>query len=115
MRLSEAVDRADAIRPNPILIEEKRNWLRQLESDIAEMMETDLPEWTMTDDPELLLPEPKDYLYPLYLLPYIDLWLEETDLYQLDIIQANQSITEIKAWWRRNNRSQKKQYKGVFQ
>ena len=116
MRLSQAIDWADQIRPNTILKEEKIPVLLKLETEIAEMMDVDPPQWgNPADDPELLIPDTHAIVYPYMLLPFIDHYQEETDLYQIDMITANQTLAETKAWWRRHHRqSEDVHFKGVF-
>jgi hypothetical protein len=103
MRVSRAIDIANWMRPNTLPREDLKNWLWELDIEIAEMMGQDAPEWDELDDPELLIPDPKSNVYPLYLLPHIDHIQEETDLYQIDMIEANRALADVKAWWRRNN------------
>ena len=109
MRVNEAIDRADRLRPNAVNYFDKRLSLYRLEMEIAEMMELEeMPEWEDAEgDYELLVPDPHSEVYPLHLLAYIDHVQEETDLYQIDMITANQALAEVKAWWRRNNKEQK--------
>lgn len=117
MRLSEAIEAADRIRPNVVDIEEKRRCLLELETGIAELMgETD-PEWDYdTDDPELLIPENYAGVYIYWLLPFIDYIQEETDLYQLDAITANERLNAFKTWYMRTHKTgvTTPQIKGVF-
>ena len=114
MRLSEAVRKADIMRPNNVPDPEKRAWIMQLESDFAEMMDVDTPDLTEQDDPELLVPEPLSYVYPLYLNGFIDLYQEETELWQIDSAVANQAVAEVKASYRRTMRQDEPQLKGVW-
>lgn len=116
MTITEAMDRADRIRPNAVHPHDKRLSLYKLEAQIAEMMGVDVPEWTDDeDDYELLVQDPYSEVYPMHLCACIDWVQEETDLYQIDMITANQAFTELKAWWRRNNRQMEDiHYKGVF-
>ena len=116
MRTHEAIERADAMRPNSIPRPDKDRWLWQLEMEFAEIMGQEIPEMGPDEDIELLLPDPKAYVYVLYLLPFIDLYLEDTDLYQIDMIQANNMITEVKTWLSRTGQKEQTAYriKGVF-
>ena len=114
MRLSEAVRRADMMRPNTVPDQAKRDWLMQLEAEFAEMMEEELTLLTEQDDPELLMPSPHDVVYHMYLAPFIDMYQEEMELWQMDSINANQAVAEAKAWYRRNNQKETPLIKGVF-
>lgn len=116
MTIRDAIERADRIRPNVVHEDDKRLELYKIEAQIAEMMEQDIPEWT---DPEvnyeLLLPEPYAQVYPLSLCAHIDYVQEETDLYQIDMITANQAMREAQAWYRRNNQEvNDTRFTGVF-
>lgn len=108
MTISEAINRADEFRPNSIPDETKRAWLHAFEADIAEMMGVDCPTWDEDgEDPEytdakLLIKHPKDYVYPLWLMPMIDLWNQDVQLYQVDIITANNALSDIKGYYARN-------------
>lgn len=105
MVISEAINRADEFRPNSVPYETKRSWLHAFEADIAEMMEVDCPTWGSDNtysDFALLVKHPKDYIYPLWLLPMIDLWNQDTQLYQMDVIVANNALNDIKGYYARN-------------
>ena len=82
MRLSEAIEAADRIRPNVVDIQDKRRCLLELETEIAELMGEPDPEWDYdADDPELLiLDEPANHLdlpFQQELFSMIGEWLEE--------------------------------------
>lgn len=108
MTVKEAIRKADGLRPNAIPDETKAAWLLEVEGELAEMMETDIPDnlWPETDQ-ELLMPYPKDGMYPLYLCAMIDIANEETALYANDMAVAQNAINEARAWWWRNNGSNK--------
>ena len=116
MRLSQAIEMADRMRPNVLLKEEKIIPLYKLETEIAQIMGEEAPEWdTTAEDPELLAPDEHFMLYPYTLLPYIDHYQEETDLYQIDMITANQALADFRAQWARTHRhADTTQIKGVF-
>lgn len=108
MLISEAIYKANEFRPNTVPEKTKRAWLHAFEADIAEMMCVDCPTWdeesenTEYADPELLVRHPKDYVYPLWLMPMIDLWNQDIQLYQVDIIIANNALSDIKGYYARN-------------
>lgn len=117
MRLTNAIDYADRMRPNTVPRPEKAQCLYKLEMEIAEIMETEKPDWSRAkaEDPELLLPEPWAGLYPQYLAAFIDYYQEEIDLYQVDSIMANQSLMEWKSAYRREHRSETDtRFRGVW-
>ena len=106
MKVSEAIAKADAMRPNAIDEIEKARWVMALEGDMCETWEKPLPKEEDLYDPnyELIVPFPKDECYPLYLCAMIDNAHEETTLYANDMTVANGDIAEAKAWYRRHNR-----------
>lgn len=116
MRLHEAINAADRMRPNSVGEPDKISAIYRLERDFAEMMEVDPPEWDLDEeDPELLIAAPHDQVYPVYLLPFIDIMQEEIDKYQADSVASNQMLAEVKSAYRRGHRFTKNtQLKGVF-
>lgn len=115
MKMKEAMDRADRIRPNAVHPDDKKHALWELESQFAEMIGEDIPDWSDEDyDGELIVADPYSVVYVLSLMAYIDFAQEEMDLYQVDAMLANQKQTEVKALYRRHHRSSEPQIKGVF-
>ena len=106
MKVSEAIIRADVIRPNKAQSEDKARWLMRLEADFAEMMGESTPVYDAgTMQRDLLLPFPYDECYPLYLAAQIDARANhDADLYTADKQMADDAIASAKAWYRRNNR-----------
>ena len=106
MRYSEAIDRANEMRPNAVADVRKAEWLHSFDAENAEVMgyEQETLDWPDTD-PVLMMPAPHDIIYPLYLMAMIDNAQEETDLYLNDMAISNQALLEARAWWRRNHRS----------
>lgn len=117
MTVTEAIARADELRPNALGEEQKAAWLRQLEGQLWELWERDgtpLPPereklwpWRMTwpeEDPKLLLTGPQEELYQLYLMAKIDYYNQEMDLYMNDMTLYNAALSEAQAWWRRHHR-----------
>lgn len=105
MKLREAIARADELRPNALSNDLKAMWVYDLEGEIAELMDKDfVPNpYPQDSEEELLMPYPKDNIYYLYLTAMIDLALEDTGLYQMDMTVANSAIQDAKAWYRRHN------------
>ena len=115
MRMREAMDRADHMRPNAVHFDDKKQVLWELESQFAEMIGEDIPDWSDEDyDGELIVTDPYAIVYVLSLMAFIDLAQEETDLYQLDAPMANEKQAEVRALYRRHHRGRQPQLKGVF-
>lgn len=106
MRVSEAIIKADRMRSNAVPDPDKRAWLLQLETEIAECMKKPVPVWGEDEDPELLAPDPFTQFYVVYLAAWIDYYQEEMDLYQIDTIMANNMISNFKSWYTRNHKSE---------
>ena len=116
MKVSEAIIKADAMRPNKAQNEDKARWLLRLEAEIAEMMGESAPVYDVgTMQRDLLLPFPHDDCYPLYLAAQIDARANhDADLYTADKQMADDAISSAKAWYRRNNRPENSgQWKGL--
>lgn len=106
MKYSEAIDRANELRPNAILDARKAEWLYFYDAENAEIMGQTQERLNWPDtDPDLMMPAPYDYIYPLYLMAMIDNAQEESDLYMNDMTIANQALMEARAAWRRNHRT----------
>lgn len=116
MRLSDAIERADLMRPNNVPEPDKRQWLWIVETEYAEMMGIEPPEWEELEDPELLLPERFEQVYIYYLASHIDHWQEEINLYQIDAMMAQQLDATIRSWWIRHGEPRAKSFriKGVW-
>ena len=108
MKYSEAIDRANELRPNAIPDQRKAEWLYSFDAEQAEVMgyEQERFIWPETD-PELCMPAPHDNIYPLYLMAMIDNAQEESDLYMNDMAISNQATMEARAWYRRTHRTPK--------
>ena len=80
MTASEAIERADSVKPNAFTEEEKFNWLVTLDSKIAmelflmspQDMEQIRLKYPEDLNSELLVNYPHDEIYPLYLMARID-------------------------------------------
>ena len=116
MTISEALDRADRMRPNAVHYDDKKRSLWKLETQFAEMIGDEIPDWTNEEeDYELLIPAPYDQSYVYHLMAFIDHAQEETDLYMIDSAMANQETKEAMAWYRRNVRQHTDtRFRGVF-
>ncbi len=141
MKISEAITGADALRHNTMTDEQKVDYLRRLDGDIADMMHLrrrrklagaeleQKPEreeaqeqprrWPFDctwpeDDATLLMPFPHDEVYVLYLVAMLDLYQQETALYANDMQVFNQAMDEARGWWIRNHRPKDGSYLKVW-
>lgn len=106
MRLLQAIENANTIRPNAIPDHLKAAWVYELEGQFAEMMGVEMPDNAYDGemgDAELLMPFPKDRCYELFVCAMIDSTNQEMDLYNHDIEMANAAIDDACAWWRRHH------------
>lgn len=109
MTAYEAVKQADIMRPNDIPTETKFGFVYELEGRFARMMGRKAPvnlyekDSKEEDYPPLLIKAPYDEVYKLYVAAKIDLYNEESNLYENDMAAANAVIAEIQAKWRREN------------
>lgn len=106
MKISEAIARADELRPNAIPDRHKADWLYKLDGELCELMyieEAQDYQWP-EEDTELLMPYPHDDIYPLYLMAMIDNANEETALYQNDMTMFNGSYDSARKWWHRTHK-----------
>lgn len=100
MTITQAIDKADMLRPNAIPYAIKAGWVLDLDGQFEEMMGIEGEE---RDKEQLLIGAPHENAYVLHVCAMIDLAQEETDLYQDDFMQANQALSEARAWYRRHN------------
>lgn len=135
MKISEAINRANALRDNVLSDEQKAEWLCQLDGQLNEMIGIEPPVEPDTDpgtepveepdiwpfvntwpeqDEQLLMPAPHDDVYPLYLVAMIDYYNQESALYANDMAIYNAAMSAARAWWRRNNRPGENRYWGVM-
>lgn len=103
LRLSEAIRRADTLRPNAIEDELKAAWLAELDCGVAELLNVEMPVNDWPEDRELLMPEPKTTFYIYYLCAMIDYYLREGNLYYNDVELFNSAYEDACGWYRRNN------------
>lgn len=107
MTVSEAINRADELRPNAVDESLKISELHKLDYEFANDMGAEIPE-DYTEVTELIIPYPQNDVYVKFLCAQIDFINEETQLYQNDYIIANVAIADVKAWIRRNYMPQQK-------
>lgn len=104
MTISEAIKRADTLRPNVLPEEQKAAWIYELEGKLAELFEARVPTNQWPEDAELSMPPPCDNVYELYLCAMICFASQETAQYANDMAVFNAAMSEARAWWRRHNR-----------
>lgn len=103
MKYTDAIARADELRLNTLSDEQKTRWLYELDCTVAEMIEKPIPVWEFPTKRELLMPSPHEDVYVKYLVAMIDYYNGEAALYSNDLEIYNQSMSEARAWWIRNN------------
>ena len=113
MTLREAIERADALKPNAVPRHEKLRWLSELDGRIAEELigthegarETFLPYTIETDgNTPLLAPFPYDDVYVFWLHARTDLADREIPGYNNGVQLFNARYAEFAAWYNRTHR-----------
>lgn len=113
MTIREAIDRADALRPNTLPEREKRLWLAALDGMLrrqvvqthagAESAAGTGADKAETDDTVLLASEPDTGLYLYWLMAQIDLALAEITRYNNDMMLYNMALAEYSAAYKRSH------------
>ena len=107
MTITEAITRANLLRPNAVPDSVKSEWLYSIDAQVAEQMgEDDHKKVWPEDDTELLIPFPHDEFYVWHVMAKIDLINEETSLYAADAAVANQMMSESCRWYQRNKKAE---------
>lgn len=117
MRIEEAIDRADALKPNVFSTYEKVKWLSFLDATIFndiiskhEFNDNEVPvdefeEYSPDDlDSDLLVGFPYDELYVKYLQMRYDEANEETVRYNNSAALFNSFYSEFAAWYNRTHK-----------
>jgi len=104
MRYNTAIAHADVLRPNTVDSELKFMWLSELDGKIGEITGEEVANPYPNDD-DLLMPFPYDNIYELYLIAMIDIYNQDTMLYQADYTLFNQAFEEARAYLVRNKDS----------
>lgn len=108
MKVQEALDFVDGLRPNGYDETQKAHWLNELEGKVqllihhcpqSEAVAYNLPE---DADRTLLVPPPFDRLYWTWLCAMIDFANGEYDKYQSSMAMANDAYSEYARWYIRN-------------
>lgn len=106
MKFSEAINQADAIKPNAFNAATKKRWLLELEGKIAaDVMLMDISELRQltkmdsSDDRETLVSFPHDGLYVTYLMAKIDEQNGEFNKYTNTMQMFNGELNNFKRWF----------------
>lgn len=105
MKLSDAISRADALKPNAFSPEAKTAWLSEVEGDVQTKVLLFAPEevisysWERDANKELLVTPPHDKLYVEYLAARIDYANGEYDKYANTMQMFNAFWNEFVAWF----------------
>ena len=107
MKLGEAIEKANKIKPNRYGDDVLASWLSELDGRAAleTMGQETAPEysWPEDADTQLLIPHPFSRVYELYLVAMIDFHNREMDSYANDMEAFNDAMSEWMAWYRRTN------------
>lgn len=115
MKVKEAIQKADELRPNAVKEAQKAEWLYELEGRVAETVGVECPVNSWPDDAELLMGAPCASIYYLYLCAMIDFSCEDTELYANDSAIFNTAFGEAISYWRRHNKPADSGYwKGIL-
>lgn len=107
MTASEAIERADSVKPNAFTEEEEFNWLVTLDSKIAmelflmspQDMEQIRLKYPEDLNSELLVNYPHDEIYPLYLMARIDEMNGEYNKYANSSAIFNDYYSQFSCWF----------------
>ena len=112
MRVNEAIEILDKLRPNQYKIPQKLRWLSDLDGKIFEdvyLTHTDnklnsFKSYTKDDmDKELLIPEPYTEIYEHYLSAQVYYNNNEMARYSNSMIMYNNALAEFEAWYNRKH------------
>lgn len=107
MTISDAILKADELRPNAITAETKAGWVNELNAQVSEYMDTNMPPvLPVNSATQLLMPYPYDNIYVHYLCAMIDSAQEEFSLFNNDMAVYNNAIHEALNWWRRHHKKE---------
>lgn len=104
MRASDAIARADRLRPNTHANEDKMHWLQSAENHVAQHMNLHTG-YDVKPDTEkgLLLDGADGEIYVLYLVCMYDYYNGDFDQYNSGALQYNQALSEWRARFRREH------------
>ncbi len=109
MKLREAIERADEVKPNAFTEKRKTEWLQELDGRIAaDVFLLSKPEldqirysWPEDGDTELLVDPPHDAMYTVYLMAMIDFYNGEYQRYQNTSAMYSAMYSDFVTWFAR--------------
>jgi len=110
MKLSEAIEYVDSIKPNAFTNEDKTRWINEAEGMVQTNVFLLAPEEIITYDygsdseAELLVRPPHDKIYAAYLVAMIDFANGEYNKYQNTYQMFNAHYSELMRWFATNYR-----------
>ena len=104
--LSQALERAEQLRPGAVDPEILTVWIEELDGKLAvELLKTEPPVYRYPEacDTTLLVPKPYHNVYEHYLTAMQDLRDRDTERYENDAALYRQALQEWKAYYRRTH------------
>lgn len=105
MKLKEAIDRVDRMKPNAFSCEQKTDWINEIEGKLQTEVFLFAPpqivsySWDMDQDSELLAAPPHDRLYCSYLMAMVDFFNGEYNRYKNSSEFFNSQYREFMRWF----------------
>lgn len=113
MKINEAINQIDSLKPNTYTNEQKILWLSQLESMVKRLVidthegGENIPFQGFTDETDtatvLFMPAPYDMAYIYWLEAQIHYANEDIDMYNSAVMMFNATFSEYKADYKRNH------------
>ena len=108
MKIREVITNVDDLKPNAYSEEDKKRWLKEIETKIyKEIVMTHEDACEMTDftneNSNLIAQTPYDTLYITYVCAKIDFYNNETARYNNQMMMFNQEYFEFGNWYNRNH------------
>lgn len=107
MKLSEAIIRAQKLKPDIYGDEIMSQWISELDGRLSvETMGQTEPvsyRWPADTNADLLVPTPYDNVYELYIVSMTDFHNREMEKYANDSILFDQAMGDFKAYYRRTH------------
>ena len=112
MKLMDAIQMADSLKPNAFTVEQKLRWLNEVEGKLQRLIHGCQPEelvqYALPEDEaaELLAPAPYDGVYWEHLCAMIDYANGEYDKYAASQVIANGAYRDYAKWYIRTHPGQ---------
>lgn len=121
MKLIEAINRIDALKPNSYSQPEKIGWISTLDGDIKKhiidihkgsesVIFEGYDEQTPLDT-ELLVPAPFDIIYLYWLQAQVDYWNQEINKYNNSMAMYNTAYSEYERYYNRSHAPIEKKFR----